>query len=71
MAWAEVATAKTKATLINLIIASSHGGRLAEGGAYQKLGAGFCLTKAIGISLAEPERLEALDHHLNAPFKTL
>ena len=45
--------------------------RLAEGGAYQKLGAGFCLTKAIGISLAEPKRLEALDHHVNALFKTL
>ena len=32
----------------------------------------FYLTKAIGISLAEAKMLEAaLDHHLNALFKTL
>jgi len=71
MACAEVATAKTKATLINLIIASI-GGPPSRGWSIPEIMRGFFyLTKAIGISLAEAKMLEAaLDHQLNALFKT-
>ena len=73
MAWAEVATAKTIATATNLIIASSDWGPPSRGWSIPEIRRGFFyLTKAIDISLAEAKMLEAaLDHQLNALFKTL